>query len=225
MQPNEIVIKKISPLVRFLILVLLSICIVLSKSIYLVLFLTTLVIILTIVSFSTVNQYVKFIKNIFIVLLIFAFLYIITCSDYDVYTMIEFIYKEFLIITLVKLFDMNTTFNELHQAIFGILKTLKFLNIEKASLNIALSIYLIKFYIDSKSVVQQLRRDGYGLKIPFWKIIPLRISHSISEFEKFVFRLKLNFYKLRYKKSNVKSKLLLLVFIILFIICLFKEVI
>ena len=69
------IIKKITPKERLLILLILIFCVMISKSIFLILFLTTLILILMIKTEKSVRYYVKALKKVSPLLLIYLVLY------------------------------------------------------------------------------------------------------------------------------------------------------
>lgn len=224
MQNNFI--EKIAPSVRIIILILLMVSLLLAKSIYLILFITSLTLILFIITDKKVNIYVKFLKKTFLLLLFFFIVYIIIFRQNTV-SMIIFAYKLIIVDVLIKIFLLNIEFRSLHEGIYGCLLPLKKskIDIEVFSLDVALSIYYIKFLLESTDKIKVAQQTN-GKKIINVKnyLIPSFI-YSINELEQLQDNLKIKFYKLNYKKANFISKFILILFILLFIVCVYKEVI
>ena len=225
MQNN--IITKISPCVRIFVLLILTVCLILAKSIYLILFITTLTLVLFVITNKTVNLYVKALKKMIILLLIFLVTYIIIFKQYSIVSIVVFAYKLLIIGILVKIFLLNIEFNSLHQGLYGFLLPIKKLNlnVEKISLDITLSLYFMKFLIKSKEKIKTAQIIN-GKKITNIKnfVLP-SIIYSINKINCLQDNLKVKFYKLNYKKVNFSSKVVFILFVALFVACLFKEVV
>ena len=225
MQNNFI--EKISPSIRIIILIILIISLFLAKSIYLILFITTLIFILLIITNKKVNIYVKFFKKTFLLLLFFFIIYIIIFRKYDIVSIVLIVYKLIASNLLINIFILNINFRSLHAGIYGCLLPLKRIknNIEVFSFEIVLSIYFIKFLLESTDKIKCVQLiNGKRKKNIKNYFIPSFIC-AINDLEKLQDSLKIKFYKLNYKKSDLKSKLILIFFIIFFVVCMFKEVI
>ena len=224
MQNN--IISKISPTPRIICLFILSISLFIAKSIFLILCITTLTLIFMIITEKKVNIYVNIIKKISILLLFLLIVYIIM-FEYNIFNWLFFIYKLIIITFLFTIFYINTGFNQLHQSIYGCLKPLEKMkmDIEGISFDIVLSLFFLKSLIVNKQRISETQ-NIYGKKQLNLKnyILPIFIN-SANELNEFQCQLKIKFYKLSYKKSNIFSKFILIVFLILFILVVFKEVI
>ena len=216
----------ISPNIRIIILFILISILFITESIYLILFLTTLTLILYIITNVKVNSYVKLTKKLILLLLIFVLAYIIIFEKKDVILIVIFIYKLLLSLVLIEIFAFNINFGDTHRGIYGILLPLNKFNvdIEKISFNIAISLYFIKLilYSDEKikytqSMINIRKRNIKNFFIP-------RFVYSINQLYIYQNNLKIKHYALNYKKSNLKSKILFMIFFIMFIICICKEV-
>lgn len=225
MQNN--IIGKITPSIRLIILLILIINLFLANSIYLISFITILILILFMITDKKVNVYVKFLKKTFLLLLFFFLIYIIIFRQYDILNIVIIIYKLVLADILIKIFLLNIDFRGIHQALYGCLLPLKKskINIEIFSLDLTLSIYFVKFLLESNDKIKVIQEiNGRNVKNIKNYLIP-RFIYSINELEKLKENLKIKFYNLNYKKSNFCSKFLLVAFVIFFIVCVFKEVI
>ena len=225
MQNN--IIGKITPSIRLIILLILIVSLLLAKSIYLILFITVLTLILFIITSKKVNIYVKFLKKTILLLLFFFLIYIIIFRQHDIINMIIILYKLIIIDMLIKIFLINIDFGSMHKALYGCLLPLKKskINIEMFSLDLTLSIYFMKFLLESNDKIKVIQvLNGRNVKNIKNYLIP-RFIYSINELEKLKENLKIKFYNLNYKQSNLSSKLLLVIFVVFFIVCVFKEVI
>lgn len=218
---------EISPSVRMISLFLLTICLILANSIYLIFFITILTIILILIRNEKVNIYVNTLKKSVILLLIILVGYIIIFEEYNIFSIILLFYKFVVILLLIKSFILEITFMEIHEGIYGILLPLEKLNVkaEKFSLDCAMSVYFIRFLITAYQKVnisQKLNgKNKFNLKN---KIFPM-IIFSINELENLQNKLKIQFYQLNYRKINILSRFVLVLVIIFFIVCIFKEVV
>lgn len=220
-------IQKISPSIRILILLILIMSLLLATSIYLILFITVIVLILFIITDKKVKVYVKFLKKTLLLLLFFFLIYIIIFRQSSIISIIFIIYKLIIINILIKIFFLNIEFRSLHQAIYGCLLPFKKtkLDIEMFSLNMTMSIYFIKFLLESNDNIKVIQEINGKRTINIKNYLLPRIVYSINQLEILQDNLRIKFYKLKYKKSNFVSKLLLIIFIIFFVVCIFKEVI
>jgi len=220
-------ITKISPSVRIMLLVLLISILLMAKSIYLILFITTLTVILFIITGKKVNKYVNAFKKIVSLLLFLLFVYIIIFRQYQIISIIIFTYKLLLMSILIEIFILNTDFRSLHEGLYGILLPLKIvkLNVENVSLYLTLILYFIKLLIDAKDEIKkrQIMRGKKTLNVI--SFIISSFIYSKSKLNILQDNLKIKFYKLNYKKVNLRSKIIFFLFLLIFIISIFKEVI
>lgn len=220
------VMTKISPTVRILILLILILSLLLAKSLYLILFITTLTFILLLITGEKVNLYVKLFKKMSILLLIFLIIYIIIFEQYNIISNIVLLGKLIIIVLLIKILFLNMNFSTLHEGIYGILKFLEKykINVENLSLDITLSIYFIYFFMNSKNNIINIQEINGIKKINIKNVIIPSITYCVNQLDILQSNLKIKFYKLNYKKINIYSKIILVLFILLFIACIFKEV-
>ena len=121
--------KEISPSIRMISLGLLILCLLLAKSIYLIIFITILTLILILIKGVKVNNYVNAFKKNVILLLIFFGAYIIIFKEYNIFNVGLFLIKLVLVIILIKTLTVNIEFRELHEGLYGILLPIKKLNV------------------------------------------------------------------------------------------------
>ena len=219
-------IKRVTPLERLLILIIICLCLITAKSIYLILFITTLTLILLLITDKNIKIYVKSLKKVIPLLLIYLIIYIIVLRKYNILFNLVLLYKILIILILVKIYLLNTSFKDMHYGVYKIINPLKRFNIDtsKISLDFVLSLYFIKCFMGSfESISYSQKLSGvrkYNIKNYFLPVIVCSINKMNQRIE----NLKISFYNVN-KNSNIKSKILLILFIILFIVSVFKEVI
>lgn len=205
--------NKINVSVRLLCLILIIICIFLVKSAYLFIFFTLLFTILFILTDKSVKFYVESLKSLKILLLIIYIAYIIIFRNIP--TFFVFVCKTVLSILFIKQFDLLMTFEKLNNGIKTLLKPIKILDIDSISYNVTLYIYFIKIYINSSN------ENFYCCKFNVFS----RFFFTISKLNKLESSLKLKFYKPKFEEKNILSNITLTIFLLLFILVIFKEVI
>ena len=219
------IIKKITPKERLLILLILIFCVMISKSIFLILFLTTLILILMIKTEKSVRYYVKALKKVSPLLLIYLVLYIIMLRRYSFLPNLILLYKLLLITILIEIYVLNIDFKEFNCGIYGILKPLeRFLNVEKLSHSLSLSIYYVKCLLDSFDNIKysQIKNGKRVFNIKNY-LLPI-FMNSIEKLTSKDETLKMTFFRVD-NKSNIISKIFMVLFIIIFVVCIFKEVV
>jgi len=224
MQNN--IISKISPTVRISCLFILSISLFMAKSIFLILFITTLTSILLLITGKKVNLYVNIIKKVAILLLFLLIAYIIMFEN-NIFNWLVFTYKLIIITLLFAVFSFNINFSQLHQAIYGCLKPLEKakVNVEQISFDIVISLFFLKSLMKNKRRISEIQKLYVKKQLNLKNyILPILINSS-NELNEFQFHLKTKFYKLSYKGNNWFSKFVLIAFMVVFIFVVFKEVI
>lgn len=219
--------KEISPSVRIISSILLTLSLLLANSIYLIIFITILTVILILLKEDKVNTYVNLLKKCIILLLIILVAYIIVFGEYNIFNAVIFLFKIIIILILIKIFILELEFRDLHHGIYGILIPIKIfgINIEKISFKLVVSIYFIKFLfnfnenIEMSQVLSSKRK--FNLKNNFFPMI----INCVNQLETLQDNLKIQLYRLNYKKSNVCSRIIFLLVVFFFIVCIFKEVI
>ena len=220
-------VNKISPSVRIYSLIFLSSTLLLARSIYLILFITTLTFILFIVTEEKVKKSVNTLKKIVILLLIFLSIYIIIFRKYDILSLFAYSYKLIIIAMLTKVLFLNMDFCSMHQGVYGIVKIFKKSkkDLEKLSLDIIISLYFIKYILESMTKVKQIQVSR-GKKIFNIKNLFLpSVLYSINRLEQLQTNLEIKFYKLNYKKVDFKSRIIFILMLLIFVVAVFKEVI
>ena len=223
--PNNII-SKISPTVRIICLFILSISLFLAKSIFLILFITTLTLVLMVIMGKKVNKYVNIIKKLAILLLFFIIVYIIM-FEYNIFNWLIFAYKLIVVTLLFTVFYLNINFNQLHQSIYGCLKPLEKIkvNVEGFSFDITVALVFIKYLISNSEKILETQGQCGKRKINLKNYILPTFINSVNELNELQCHLKAKFYKLSYRKNNKFSKFILTVFIVIFVCVIFKEVI
>lgn len=224
MQNN--IIKKISPGTRLICLLILTISLILANSIFLILFITTLTIILIMITGKSVNLYVNIIKKSYILLLFFLIIYILIFKC-NIVNCIFFSYKLIILLLLFSIFNFNMCFGQLHQAIYYSLSFLEIIkiNVEKISFDIVIALYFFKKIISNSYNLFNFKkiygRKKQRIKNSFLSIL-LKTDNELNEFQNC---LKVKNYKLKKESKNLFSKIILISIIILFVFVVFKEVI
>ena len=205
-------INNIANSVKLIIIVILIMSIFIAKSLFLLLFLLTLEFIILILIDKNVNVYVEFIKKFKMLLLFIFIIYIIIYRDL-LYSFI-FLYKLVCSSILIKV-------------IYTILFPLKLFtfNIKKITYNITLTMYFLKFLISSKMEIKQLQLMKNKTIHNIRNFFMPRLMISINNMKNIENSLKLNYFELKADKLNFKSILLLIIFMCLFSVVVFKEVI
>ena len=220
-------IKGISPGVRLVSLILLISSLLIANSIYLIIFVVILTLILMIIKDKKVNRYVNTPKSDIMLLLITLLGYIIIIKEYNFFVIFLLLFKLIIILLLIKVFSIDITFRELHEGIYMILRPLKILNvnIEKFSFDCTISIFFIKYLItaDKEIKISQTINGKRKLNLKN-KLFPMLVF-TINELESLQNNLKIKLYQLNYKKMNIRSKIVLVLTIIFFVVSIFKEVI
>ncbi len=218
-------INNIANSVKLIIIVILIMSIFIAKSLFLLLFLLTLEFIILILIDKNVNVYVEFIKKIKMLLLFIFIVYIIIYRDL-LYSFI-FLYKLVCSSILIKVIIIKMNFKDLNNGIYTILFPLKLFtfNIKKISYNITLTMYFLKFLISSKMEIKQLQLMKNKTIHNIRNFFMPRLMISINNMKNIENSLKLNYFELKADKLNFKSILLLIIFMCLFSVVVFKEVI
>jgi len=219
-------IKKINTSSLIISLLFLIFIIFIANSVYLLSFITILLLVLIILTNQNVKFYVETFKN-SILILLFAFtLYIIISGN--ILESIVFSYKIFLIILYIKQFLVIIKFHELINGINTLLKPLgNRIKINEISYNIALLIFFIDIYIHSKDEIfkNYVSKNKFIYTFSIKHNVFPRIFLTISKIKNIENSLKIKNYKINYDRTNKESIIFVLFFIVLFIIVFFKEVI
>lgn len=220
-------IKNIIVWVRILILFLLVLTLFIAKSLFLFLTISTFGVIILILFGYNVKKCISILKKIFIWLLFVIIIYIIIYRNITIFGLFRLIYKLVFSIILMDCVILNLNFDELHSGIYSILSPLKIFNIdlEKKSFEIAMNIVFFREFLNSSDRIEKKQsiknKRSYRIKYFFFP----RLLTSINYVDNLEEILKLKFYNLRIQKINFKSLILLTLFICLFVIAVFKEVI
>lgn len=225
MQGN--LINKIHPFIRFCCFVIISIMLLISKSLYLTLFLTTLIFLLALKSDTFIYEYIKKIYLYKVLLIIIFALVIYLFKIFNIFKIALTLYKILLIFTLINIFILNSSFEDINLLFYYILKPLNRLkiNIEKLSFDLTISLYFIKEIFSSKNHINKLKNQFYKKNSLIIDTISSRMIYSINEISKFEHSLKMSYYKINKIRIDLKSKIVFIIFNLLFIISIIREVI
>ena len=145
-------INKINASSLIISLLFLILIIFIANSVYLLSFITVLLFACIILTNQNVKFYVESIKNIFLILLFTFITYIIVTRN--IIGSFVVLYKFILTILFIKQFFLVIKFEKLVNGINTVLKPLnRKININKISYNIAIFIYFINIYINSKKEI------------------------------------------------------------------------
>ena len=219
-------INKINVSTLIISLLFLLLIIFIANSIYLLSFITVLLLVLIILTNQSVKFYVESIKNTFLILLFVFIAYIIVTRN--IIGSFIFLYKLILTTLYVKQFLLITKFQELVDGINTILKPIsKKLNINMISYNIVIFIYFIDIYINSKKEIfnNYNSKDKIIYTFSIKRNMFPRFFLTISKIKNIENSLKIKNYKINYESVNKESIICVCSFISLFIIVFFKEVI
>ena len=218
-------IKSISPSIKLVCLMLLIFELAIARSIYLILFITTFIILLGLISNINVNTHIKFIKSIYLILLIFLLLHIIVFRDFNIVSILLVTYKTIFILIIIMIYENYVNFNDIYMGIYSLLKPFKKFNIQKFSYDFTISLYFIKFLFESKEEIYKLQllngKKSFSLKYYFKP----RLIYSINKLIDFELSKRSGQHVLLNKKNDFKSKLVLIIFLLFCILVVFKEVI
>ena len=221
---NEIL-KKITTFSRLVSTILIILTLLLAKSIYLVGFITILLIIDMLLTNVSIKSYFMLLKNILIWLVLIVLIYILVLGMSP--KAIIFLYKFILILFFVKSFLLKTNFDELNYAIYKVLRPLERLkvSVNELSYNIALYIELVKIIDKNGNKIKKSQRF-YGLKSYGVKhfITPV-IMKSLNDIRDFENNIKLKMYERKVENQNLESNMTIIIFVIIFVVAILKEVI
>ena len=209
---------------RIIITLLLSLSILIANSVYLMIFLSILCLFMIILTDKSVKQYIYFIKKLKFWLLFIFIAYIIISRN--IIDSLLFLYKLTLVICLLRQLSLTVNFESLNDGVNTLLKKILKKNSEQISYNTTLILYFIGFYINTSDKINSLHKSNkLGSKYSFKKYILPRFFMATTEINELENSLKLKCYKPKIETKNMGSILLLVVFLVLFTVVIFKEVI
>ncbi len=219
--------KRMTTLSKFISIILLIIMIFIAKSTF---FILSLTIISTIFLLElgdiekNVKEYFNTLKKTSFILMFVVLAYIIIIGFNA--RILLLIYKMVICVLLIKCLLINSSFEKIDGAIYKLLSPLKKtgLNIDSLSYNLTLYIYFVKYIVDSGDKIKKARKLFGKKGIHIKELLIPRFLYSLEETNKLENNLKINFYTRRVEKINSNSIVILSIFIILFIISIFKEV-
>lgn len=218
--------NKINVSTKIWVLIILIISILISKSIYLLIALSILLLILILFKNKSVKFYINSIKSRKIMLLFIFIMYIIFFRNI-LYSLV-FIYKIILVIIYIKHFSINVEVEKLINGIMTIFRPIKIINNQdKISYKIVMFFSFFDFYNNAKKEIFLNYNKEEKLKYTFslkYNIFP-RVFLATNKIDLLESSLKLKFYKPKYETKNTESNMTLLIFVLIFIVIIFKEVI
>jgi len=221
-------INNISVTSKLVSIFILIVVLLMAKSLMLLGVVTILVAISVFVSNKNVKLYVEVLKNALFLLLFFSVIYIMFFRD--IIGLFTCLYKLVLIIVLLKSFKLRVSFVGLSNALYTLFYPLKkfkkyFYNLDKMIYIFVSYLYFCDYFFESGIYIKNVQlfrgKKTNDLK---YKFLPSLFysSNKVLQLEE---NLNLNFYELKKEKQDMKSMCVVICFIILFVITLFKEVI
>lgn len=223
MQNN--IFSKVNVSTRILILLLISIIILIANSMYLLTFMSIYFVTLALLTNKSVKFYIETIKNVNNWLLFVFIAYIIIFRNILNSTILT--YKIILIVLYVKQFSLTVNFSKLVSGIRTIFKFILKKENNKFIYSLVIFIYFVKYFIESKKIIKAKYSLSNKLRYNFslkYNILP-RVFLSISKINKLESTLKLKFNNYNLEENKKSSNFVLYVFLLLFIVAFFKEVI
>ena len=215
------IIKDLNVSVKILIMLLLIFLLFIVKSLYFVMFELILTIILIISSNESIKKYVNSLK-IFLVLLPFVIIAYIMFKNGALLVSLKVI----VIILLLNIFIVTTSFLGLYNGIYTLFK-LYYRNEKKLNLkvlNISTKIYFLNRLFVGNEKLDKAKSKGLNKRqILNYAKVKYNLAKNDSEFIKN--KLKLKIYSGRFERINRKSKIYLVLTILLSILVVLKEVI
>ena len=217
-------INNINTSTIIIVIFLLSLSILMAHSIYLLIFFSILCLILIILTEKSVKQNIYLLKKLKFWLLFIFIAYIIIFRN--IIGSLLFVYKIVLILLIIKQISTSITLENLISGIDTLIKSITKKETKTISYDIALTLYFLKFYINSseelnKKYTKRVFINKFSLK---YYIFP-KIFISIDKIKKLENSLKLKCYTPKFEKNSIKSNILLFVVLMLFIVVIIKEVI
>lgn len=207
---------------RIVLALILSLSMFIAKSIYLIIFLSILCYILILLSEKSVKHYLKLLKKLKFLLLFIFIAYIIIFRN--ITNSILFLYKLILVLFIIKQLSLTVNFENLNNGIKTLLKPIIKKNNDNISYDITLILYFISIYINSAKKLCNLNNNKlFKLNLKYY-IMP-RLFITMAEINKLENGLKLKCYIPKFENKNIKSIFLQLIFSLLFIVVIIKEVI
>ena len=217
--------NKLDSFTKLLCVLFIMFIIFIAKSITLIIALSILSLIVFILINQSVNIYINTLKIIKFWLIIIWIAYIMFLGIS--FNSLIFIYKLILCTLLFVCILQIFNFNDLHFAMYKICSLFKFkkYDYEKISYNLTVNIYFLKYFLYSGDEIKNSQfmcgRNNYNLKRFYFP----RILYSTEKVRLLEENLNLKFYKLEYRKINSQSLILIICFVVLIVIAIFKEVI
>lgn len=213
-------IDNLTILSKKIITVLIILILFITKSYYMILFVSVLLIFLILLNEKSVKEYVKIFKSYLLILLFFLLAYIIVINENTVI----FIYKSLVAYLFIINYYINMDFYMLHLSIYSSLRILNLFNVdsEKVSFYLAKNLYYFNLIFTSKDKIIEkqlyLGNKKHGLK---YRLIPT-VFYADNEINKLTMNLNTNNYKLKKYRTNIKSVISVLLFLLLFILTIYK---
>lgn len=218
---------NLSTLCKSIVFAILYIIILSTKNIFLILFISVLLLILCLILPFKVKKCVNIIKNYFILLLFFLFIYIILNGNILFFKTIILIYKYLLSVLLIFIFFSLLSFNDLNNVLYFFLIPFKILkiDIEELSYNITSAFYFLYYMTCFNEYIKGIKKYRNLRKISLFKYFLSKLMFANNEVNRLKTSHIINHYKRIYNKSDLKSKITIVFFVLFFMMFVFREVI
>lgn len=217
-------INKINVSTRIIMMILIGLSVLVAKSIYLITFLSILCIIFIMLTKKSVKYYIHLLKNIKFLLLFLYIAYIIFFRN--IIGSFLFIYKVLLIIFFVVQLSQSINLENLINGVNTITKVFTKKEQKNCAYNVGVTLYLIKYYIESSNYLSKKYYDKKNIyKFSLKKYILPRMFLASEKTKQIENSLKMKFYIPKVENKNLISTAMLVLCVILFIIVVIKEVI
>lgn len=218
--------NSINTSVKLIIILLLFVSIIISKSFYLLVCFFIYFIFLLILTDKSVKPYINLIKNLKFVLLFVFLIYIIIIDNIG--NSIILVYKIILILLYIRLFTINIYINDMLDGIVSLFKPIdKLINTNILAYRIFIFFTFLEYYIDSYEEIfknyDTTQKIIYAFSIKY-NVLP-RLALTVFKINNLESNIKLKFIKPKYEILNKKSKIVLIIVALLFLLVLLKEVI
>ena len=197
---------------KFFIMIFIILMFIITKSIYINLFVPLLVIYIILINSEKLNKYLRILKN---YLILNILILIILMLIFGIKLIL--IYKFIVIILLIDLFILELNFQNTNSLIYKIIRN------KYISYRITLKLYYINSIFMSKDEIREFQEERgikkYGLRHRLFA----RLEYAEYKKNKFDSNLKTNFYVINIERTNLLSIFLFVFFLFLLIIVIIRK--
>ena len=210
---------------RIKIMLIISLILMFSQSIFLSLSMVVLVFIVLVLYNTDVKFYINTLKYICIWLLLIQLIYIIILGS--VIGSVVLIIKLVLIILLIENLILTTRFDSLHSGIARCLSALNLFKVSSEHVSYRIAIFLIytKYLIEDKMQILKVQSMKSKKILNFKYFVIPSVMLSVNDIHTFTRSLFINHYLLKKEEFSMSSKIMEILFVLLLIVAIVKEVI